>query len=85
MLNEPSFTIISVSQLDTRFFCDISGTSSWNIDFVVYKRGEKEITAVSYYALVRSRSVSCEVHLEAGEYIVFVSFLFFFFRTLYNE
>jgi hypothetical protein len=76
-LNEAAFTIISLSQLDTRFFCEISGTSSWNIDFVVYKRGDKEITAVSYYALLRTRSVSCELNLEAGEYIVYVSFSFF--------
>jgi hypothetical protein len=47
-----------------------------NGDKEVWRRssGGKESTAISYYTLVRSRSVSCEVHLEAGEYIVFVSF-----------
>ena len=74
VLNKASFTIISLSQLDTRYFEDISGVSKWNIDFVVYKRGDKEITGVSYYAFVLSRSVTCELNLEAGEYIVFVSF-----------
>ena len=76
VLNKPSFTIISLSQLDTRYFEEISGHSKWNIDFVVYKRGDKEITGVSYYASVTSRSVTCELDLKAGEYIVFVSFLF---------
>ena len=77
VLNTPSFTIISLSQLDTRYFEEISGLSKWNIDFVVYKRGDKEITGVSYYAIVQSRSVTCELNLEAGEYIVFVSFFLF--------
>ena len=72
-LNKPSFTIISLSQLDTRYFQAISGSSKWNIDFVLYKRGETEITGVSYYALVMARSVTSELNLEAGEYIIFVS------------
>ena len=40
--------------------------SKWSIDFVVYKRGAKEILGVSYYAVVQARSVTCELHLEAG-------------------
>ena len=43
---------------------------------MVYKRGDKEITGVSYHANVLSRSVTCELHLGAGEYIVFVSLFF---------
>jgi len=38
---------------------------------VVYKRGEKEIAGVSYYAVFQARSVTCELNLEAGEYIIF--------------
>ena len=72
-MNEPSFTIIALSQLDSRYFDDISGFSKWTIDFVVYKRGDKEITGVSFYAIAMTRSVTCELHLEAGEYIIFVS------------
>jgi len=70
-LNKPSFTIISLSQLDTRYFQEISGNSKWNIDFVLYKRGETEITGVSYYAHIMVRSVTTELNLEAGEYIIF--------------
>ena len=66
-------TIISLSQLDTRYFQPISGNSKWNIDFVLYKRGETEIMGVSYYAIVMVRSVTAELHLEEGEYIIFVS------------
>ena len=72
-MSKPSFTIISLSQLDTRCFECICGVSKWNIDFVVYKRGDKEITGVSYYAVVMCRSVTSELKLEAGEYIVYVS------------
>jgi hypothetical protein len=72
-LSKPSFTIISLSQLDTRYFEAISGLSKWNIDFVIYKRGEKEITGVSYYGRFQVRSVTSELDLEAGEYIIFVS------------
>ncbi|KAF8802683.1 cysteine proteinase [Phlegmacium glaucopus] len=70
-LSRPSFTIIALSQLDDRYFSDISGVSEWNIDFVVYKRGDKEITGVSFHAVVQARSVTCELNLEAGEYIIF--------------
>ncbi|KAF8805527.1 hypothetical protein BYT27DRAFT_7296908 [Phlegmacium glaucopus] len=70
-LSKPSFTIIALLQPDTRYFEDISGVSKWNIDFVVYKRGNKEITGASFYAIVMARSVTCELNLEAGEYIIF--------------
>ena len=64
--------------MDSRYFEAISGVSKWNIDFVVYKRGGKEIVGVSYYAVIQSRSVTCELQLEAGEYIIFVSFSIYF-------
>ena len=59
--------------MDTRYFQEISGNFKWNIDFAIYKRGETQITGVSYYAFFTVRSVTCELDLEAGEYIIFVS------------
>ncbi|KAF8812606.1 cysteine proteinase [Phlegmacium glaucopus] len=76
-LSKPLFTMIALSQPDTRYFNDISGVSKWNIDFAVYKRGNKEITGVSFYAIVMACSVTCESNLEAGEYIIFVSIYYF--------
>ncbi|KAJ3515588.1 hypothetical protein NLJ89_g1665 [Agrocybe chaxingu] len=70
-LAEASPVIVVLSQLDTRYFNFIDGTSRWNLDFVIYRRGESEQRGVSYCGLPYERSVSCELELEAGEYIVF--------------
>ncbi|KAJ7821376.1 hypothetical protein B0H14DRAFT_2831437 [Mycena olivaceomarginata] len=69
---KPSFTMIVLSQLDTRYFRDISGRSRWSLDFVVYKQGEMEAIAESLHARYFSRSVNLEIPLEAGEYVVHV-------------
>ncbi|KAJ7327525.1 hypothetical protein DFH08DRAFT_884716 [Mycena albidolilacea] len=69
---KPSFTMIVLSQLDTRYFRDISGRSRWSLDFVVYKQGETEAIAESLHARYFSRSVNLEIPLEAGEYVVHV-------------
>lgn len=59
--------------------------SYWNLDFVVCRRGEMDYTTVSdANARFYQRSVTCELELEAGEYVVYVSIdsqnqrLFFF-------
>lgn len=72
-LSKPTFTIIVLSQLDTRYFKEISGTSSWCLDFILAKRGEKEPLAESSSSMLYSRSVNLEMDLEAGEYVVYVS------------
>ncbi|KAJ6580633.1 hypothetical protein B0H19DRAFT_1111981 [Mycena capillaripes] len=69
---KPSFAMIVLSQLDTRYFADISGRSRWSLDFVVYKQGETEAVAESLHARYFSRSVNLEIPLEAGEYVVHV-------------
>ncbi|KAJ3515593.1 hypothetical protein NLJ89_g1658 [Agrocybe chaxingu] len=70
-LVEPSPTIIVLSELDKRYFEKISGTSAWRLDFVVYKRGDSELRGESYSGIPFTRSISCELNLEEGEYIVF--------------
>ena len=48
--------------------------SYWNLDFVVCKRGELDYTSTSdANARFYQRSVTCELELEAGEYVVYVS------------
>lgn len=44
----------------------------WFLDFLVYEKESKELVGISGISLGSQRSVSCEVHLEAGEYIVLV-------------
>ncbi|KAF8160005.1 cysteine proteinase [Crassisporium funariophilum] len=70
-LPKPSFTFIVLSQLDTRNLKQLHGTSMWHLDFVIYKRGETECRGASTYAYLFSRSVLCELELEAGEYVVY--------------
>lgn len=65
-------TVISFAKYDLRYFRDIQGPSSWNLDFIIAKDGESEPLAESSYSFFYTRSVSVELHLEAGNYIVLV-------------
>ncbi|KAF7371261.1 Cysteine proteinase [Mycena sanguinolenta] len=67
-----SFTIIVLSQLDSRYFKDISGRSYWTFDFLLFKRGQSEPVATSSQPRFYSRSVNLELELEAGDYVVHV-------------
>ncbi|KAJ6580634.1 cysteine proteinase [Mycena capillaripes] len=67
-----SFTIIVLSQLDSRYFNDLSGRSYWSFDFLLFKRGQTEPIAVSSQPRFYSRSVNLEMDLEAGDYVVHV-------------
>ena len=77
-LPKPSFTIIVLSQVDTRYFKEIAGISSWTLEFALVKRGEKDPLAEASQTLLYSRSVNLEIDLEAGEYVVYVSSLISF-------
>ena len=69
-----STALIVLSQLDSRYFRDIAGRSSWTMDFALVKEGEKEPLAESLHSDFYLRSVNLEVELEAGNYIVYVCF-----------
>lgn len=69
-LTQPSPTIVVLSQLDGRYFIDITGRWYWNLEFVLFKKGEEDAIAESTYSSFYSRSVNVEVDLEAGDYIV---------------
>ncbi|KAK1220217.1 hypothetical protein PQX77_017038 [Marasmius sp. AFHP31] len=71
-LPKPSSTAIVLSQLDDRYFGDISGRCYWTFDFVLFKKGEKGYVAESSTSRLYCRSVNLEVDLEAGDYIVHV-------------
>ena len=73
-LPNSSSTVIVLSQLDERFFGDISGRCYWTFDFVLFKKGEKGYIADSSTSRLYSRSVNLEVDLEAGDYVVHVCF-----------
>ncbi|KAJ6472034.1 cysteine proteinase [Mycena sanguinolenta] len=78
---KPSLALIVLSQLDSRYFADISGRWRWSLDFVLYKQGDTEVLAESLHARYFSRSVNLEIPLEAGEYVVHIRID----RTKYRE
>ncbi|ESK91527.1 cysteineproteinase, partial [Moniliophthora roreri MCA 2997] len=63
--------VIVLSQLDDRFFAEISGRCHWTFDFMLYKKGEKDYIAQSSTSRIYARSVNLEVDsLEPGDYVV---------------
>ncbi|KAJ7641144.1 cysteine proteinase [Roridomyces roridus] len=70
-LPKTTFTILVLSQLDSRYFKGIAAPCYWNFDFVLYRRGQKEPVDVSSHSRFTARSVSLEFpELEKGEYVV---------------
>lgn len=64
--------MIVLSQLDTRYFEPISGRSNWTFDFVVFKKGNKDLITQSSVSGLYKRSVNVELDLEEGSYVVHV-------------
>ena len=64
--------VIVLSQLDRRYFDAVAGTYSWSLDFRLYKKGSKDLLAMSSHSTFCSRSVNAEATLEGGEYVVHV-------------
>lgn len=62
--------------MDDRYYKNLQGTE-WNLDFVIFRKGDldpSKVIAASGISLGSRRSVSCELTLSAGEYVVLVSF-----------
>ncbi len=79
---EATPAVIVLSQLDGRYFDAISGRSFWTLEFVVFKKGEKQIFAESSSARLYTRSVNVEVNLDPGDYVVHVRLLYPHLRLL---
>ncbi|KAF8889514.1 hypothetical protein CPB84DRAFT_1711621 [Gymnopilus junonius] len=62
--------IIVLTKYDTRYFKDIQGPCIWNLDFILAKEGETEPLEQSSYSFFYTRSVTVELELEAGDYVV---------------
>lgn len=71
-LASPSNAVIVLSQLDSRYYRDVSGKASWTMDFVLVKQGDKEPLAESAHSDFYLRNVHLEIELEAGDYNVYV-------------
>lgn len=64
-------TVISLAQLNTRYFRDLASRSLWTLDFVLVKAGEDNPIVETQHTKFQARDVSVEVRLEAGTYIVY--------------
>ncbi|CUA72692.1 hypothetical protein RSOLAG22IIIB_10222 [Rhizoctonia solani] len=74
-VKEDTPAVIVLSQLDDRYFSEISGYSQWTLEFVVYQKGApaSEPYTSSAHTIFWRRSVNVELgNLEAGEYVVHV-------------
>ncbi|CCO35602.1 Calpain-1 catalytic subunit [Rhizoctonia solani AG-1 IB] len=74
-ITKDSPAAIVLSQLNDRYFTDISGYHAWSMDFVVYRAGApaEEPYTRSSHTLFWRRTVSVELgNLEKGDYVLHV-------------
>jgi len=71
-ISSPTQAVIVLSQLGRRHFYQISGKVYWTMDFVLVKEGESVPLAPSLHSTFFQRSVSLEIELEEGTYLVYV-------------
>ena len=69
-ITEKTPTVIVLQQIDTRYFRDHSGWLAYLFDFVLFKKGSKEPIARPVKTSPLNRSVSIEIELEPGDYVV---------------
>lgn len=73
---ETTSVIISLSQINHRFFKTFPGSSAFSMSFSIVKKGEKEPCDESAHTRKFIRSINVESELEAGVYFVYVSSLY---------
>lgn len=64
--------MLVLSPLDKRSFKAVAGPWSWNVEFIVYKRGGDQPVARSRNTCLWIYNASLETNLEAGDYVVHV-------------
>ncbi|KAG9026669.1 hypothetical protein FRB95_008568 [Tulasnella sp. JGI-2019a] len=65
-----TFAVVVLAQQDPRYFSAISGYATWSLDFVIFKKSEREPYATSQHNRYWGRSVQLETELDAGDYVV---------------
>jgi hypothetical protein len=64
--------MIVLGRNNKRAFTTLDGPFEWTLDFVVYRRGETEPVGTSSHDIFFSRTITLELPLEEGEYVVHV-------------
>lgn len=62
--------VIVLQQADSRYFVGLDGQYRFNLHFRVRREGESEYSVRTKQTIIMSRSVSKEVNLEAGTWLV---------------
>ncbi|KAI9785388.1 MAG: hypothetical protein M1839_000407 [Geoglossum umbratile] len=71
-LTKESPVVIVLAQLDDRYFRGLGGQYYFKLQFRVHREGERDYLVRSHGSYYMRRSVSTELNLEAGKYLVLV-------------
>ncbi|TRM58121.1 hypothetical protein BD626DRAFT_189990 [Schizophyllum amplum] len=64
--------VIVLSRVNERYFMDLRGCYDWNLDFLLFKKGSRKCVGRSVHTAGWKKSVSLEIELDAGDYVVHV-------------
>ncbi|KAH0538403.1 hypothetical protein FGG08_005003 [Glutinoglossum americanum] len=71
-LTKDSPVVIMLAQLDDRYFRGLEGRYAFELQFRVHRKGERDYLVRSHGSYCMRRSVSTELDLEAGKYLVLI-------------
>jgi hypothetical protein len=69
-VTEPTPAIIVLSKINTRGWQGLDGPFLWSFDYAIYARGALEPLCTATPSRLWRRTLSIEVDLEPGEYVV---------------
>lgn len=69
-LSRESFVVIALAKLDIQYFRGLESYTTFGLEFVVFRKNEKEVLVTSRPQNSWYRSVNVELDLGAGEYVV---------------
>lgn len=72
-VTEHTPSVIVLSRNNKRHFEQLDGPYAWSLDFTLFRKGEDEPLGSSGHDMYCTRSVTMEIDLEPGEYVVHVS------------
>jgi hypothetical protein len=64
--------VIVLAKVETRYYQELDGPYQWSLEFCVYEKGATVPLVSSVHDTLWSRSVTAEIDLRAGEYVVHV-------------
>ncbi|EIN13517.1 cysteine proteinase [Punctularia strigosozonata HHB-11173 SS5] len=71
-IREDTPAVIVLAKAETRYFKELNGPYEWSLEFLVFERDGTEPIISSVHDTLWGRSVTAEIDLHAGEYVVHV-------------